>query len=317
MAITTLKGKITNALALFWNCMSQIVVKYDDVVDNCNSLADASTTKPLSAYQGYSLQRQIDDISLNNVKAVNFSFTLTDKTTGGKSGTVTIPNGYELLCTHPVGSYISGYSSVYVCDKNLSQSGTTVTVSYYLYNPSSYSGTLVYTGAILLKKKFSGTYDGEEAVIENGIETYIRTVGSMMYPVGSIYMSVNSTNPSILFGGTWERLQDRFLLAAGSSYSAGTTGGEATHTLQISEIPSHGHTLLQAGGSGAQITPNAGSGAGSVTIKAYDAGSGWIPSGSQYIGTNSWPAQTQSVGGGGAHNNMPPYLSVYMWKRTA
>lgn len=62
-----------------------------------------------------------------------------------------------------------------------------------------------------------------------------------LYPVGSIYMSVNSTNPSNYFGGTWEQIKDRFLLACGSTYSNGSTGGETTHTLTVNEIPSHNH----------------------------------------------------------------------------
>ena len=64
-----------------------------------------------------------------------------------------------------------------------------------------------------------------------------------IYPVGAIYISVNSTSPGTLFGGSWERIQDRFLLSAGSSYSAGSTGGSATHTLTASEMPSHTHTF--------------------------------------------------------------------------
>ena len=62
-----------------------------------------------------------------------------------------------------------------------------------------------------------------------------------VYPVGSIYMSVNNTNPSTLFGGTWQQIQDRFLLAAGATYAAGATGGEATHTLTTDEMPAHSH----------------------------------------------------------------------------
>ena len=62
-----------------------------------------------------------------------------------------------------------------------------------------------------------------------------------IYPVGSIYMSVNSTSPATLFGGTWERIKDRFLLAAGDAYAAGGTGGEATHTLTEGEMPAHSH----------------------------------------------------------------------------
>lgn len=77
-----------------------------------------------------------------------------------------------------------------------------------------------------------------------------------IYPVGSIYMSVNNVSPSTLFGGTWEAIQDRFLLAAGESYSGGTTGGSAkhtpsgtlsggavgNHTLTVAETPAHTHT---------------------------------------------------------------------------
>ena len=63
------------------------------------------------------------------------------------------------------------------------------------------------------------------------------------YPVGSIYLSVNSTNPGTIFGGTWEQIKDRFLLACGSTYSNGSTGGEAKHTLTTNEMPSHSHAL--------------------------------------------------------------------------
>ena len=62
-----------------------------------------------------------------------------------------------------------------------------------------------------------------------------------IYPVGSIYMSVNATSPATLFGGTWTQLKDRFLLGAGSTYGNGTTGGEASHKLSVNEMPSHAH----------------------------------------------------------------------------
>ena len=69
-----------------------------------------------------------------------------------------------------------------------------------------------------------------------------------VWPVGSIYMSVNSTNPGTLFGGTWTQLQNRFLLGAGSSYTNGATGGEATHTLTTNEMPSHKHDRVLVDG---------------------------------------------------------------------
>ena len=129
--------------------------------------------------------------------------------------------------------------------------------------------------------------------------TDVSTVLNKVYPVGAIYVSVNSTNPKTLFGGTWVQIKDRFLLAAGTTYKAGATGGEATHTLTVDEIPNHQHVLWY---------PNAG-GEQSAAIGYPEAGS-----------KNTWYAEaskTGGAGGGAAHNNMPPYLVVYMWKRTA
>lgn len=77
----------------------------------------------------------------------------------------------------------------------------------------------------------------------NDLNSSVTNIWKVIYPVGSIYMSVNSTSPGTLFGGTWERIQDRFLLSAGSTYSAGATGGEATHTLSAAEMPSHTHSV--------------------------------------------------------------------------
>ena len=115
------------------------------------------------------------------------------------------------------------------------------------------------------------------------------------YPVGAIYISADSTSPASLFGGTWEQLKDRFLLGAGDTYSAGSTGGEAAHTLTTSEMPSHQHQWLSH-----------------YTAKGGSSGYG-----------TSWASQsvttgyTTYTGGGEAHNNMPPYFAVYMWKRIA
>ena len=117
-------------------------------------------------------------------------------------------------------------------------------------------------------------------------------------PVGSIYISVNSTNPSTYFGGTWEQIKDRFLLCCGSTYSAGSTGGEATHKLTINEMPSHSH--------------------GYTSGRWYwseKAGGGDIIN-SQSETSYTFKRGTDNVGGNQAHNNMPPYLAVYVWKRT-
>ena len=117
----------------------------------------------------------------------------------------------------------------------------------------------------------------------------------VIYPVGSIYMSVSNVSPSTLFGGTWEQLKDKFLLASGDTYTAGNTGGEATHTLTIDEIPSHKHEA-------------------SVLARYTVTGSANALAG--YDSTTAHQ-NTSLVGGGQAHNNMPPYLVVNVWKRTA
>ena len=166
------------------------------------------------------------------------------------------------------------------------------------------------------------TLDGFHSYMDSEFHASLKKNGSNIpsileiYPIGSIYLSVNSTNPSSLFGGTWVQLKDRFLLGAGSSYSNGATGGSATHTLTVDQMPSHTHTQNShthtgrfKGFSGISTSTN-----------------GWyfgrrIISEDSYDGTaqttNGTTATNQNTGGGQAHNNMPPYLVVYMWKRTA
>ena len=70
-----------------------------------------------------------------------------------------------------------------------------------------------------------------------------RLLSDIIYPVGSIYISVNSTNPSVYFGGSWEQIKDRFLLACGDTYNNGIFGGEAKHKLTVNEMPSHSHDM--------------------------------------------------------------------------
>ena len=165
------------------------------------------------------------------------------------------------------------------------------------------------TGVLTTKgiKLTSGTDYGD--TLPSGPATgklFFQTIGSNfvldnVYPIGSIYMNVNSTNPGTLFGGTWQQIQGRFLLGMSSSYPAGSQGGEATHTLTANEMPSHTHqyddywTVAAASGTGRQAVK--------FNNNNYSSESGGL--------------STRSSGSGQAHNNMPPYLSVYIWKRTA
>ena len=143
----------------------------------------------------------------------------------------------------------------------------------------------------------AGTHTGAELLpLSQSGAAKKSTIADLVYPVGSIYMSVNSTSPATLFGGTWTQIEDTFLLAAGSTYAAGATGGEATHTLTLDEIPSHQHaSVFHVYGSGDVFTINGASTTSETAVYAY----------------------TGYTGGGAAHNNMPPYLAVYVWQRTA
>lgn len=133
-------------------------------------------------------------------------------------------------------------------------------------------------------------------VLQLGDSAWLTAQGA--YPVGAIYLSVTNVNPATLFGGTWEAIGGRFLLGANSTYAAGSTGGEADHQLTTSEMPRHNHTLDN-------YNVSAGNTTAYMTVQAQAK-----------VGYNG-NVQTLYTGGDGSHNNMPPYLAVYMWKRTA
>jgi len=137
----------------------------------------------------------------------------------------------------------------------------------------------------------------------------------LAHPIGSIYMSVDPESPADIFGGTWEQIENCFLLAASSRYTAGSTGGEASHTLTINEMPAHTHKITaydSLGGDAFWYQNGDGyvaNGAGGSTSVAQD--------GQVYGTVTSDVKGVQNTGGGQAHNNMPPYLAVYVWKRIA
>ena len=123
-------------------------------------------------------------------------------------------------------------------------------------------------------------------------------IANFIYPVGTYYWSRSSTNPSKVFGfGTWTQITDKFIYAAGT-LAVDTTGGEATHTLTTEEIPSHRHT------SGPHDRGVYGGNGGDI-----QSGGGWK--------TDMDKIYTGYTGGGQAHNNMPPYLVAYCWRRDA
>lgn len=142
-------------------------------------------------------------------------------------------------------------------------------------------------------------------------------ITDIVYPVGSIYMSVSSTEPSLLFGGTWERIQDRFLLAAGSTYDAGTTGGNSTHQHWYGFVICgyYGNFVGENGPVGALMDGAHGTPSG-FSDKIADA-TVTINNGTQQSTHSANAARYESRTTTTAESSMPPYLTVYMWKRTA
>ena len=236
----------------------------------------------------------------------------------------------------------------------------------------------------------SNVYVGTTAPSDADVDVWIDPSGAIdlsalwnsVYPVGSIYMSVNSTNPGTLFSGTtWTQLTDRFLLGAGSTYSNGATGGSANTTLTTANLPSHTHSFSATSGNQSAnhthslnshthtipamegSTNNPGDHTHLVTTRttSYGQGSQSAWRCLSWTGTNSDWEQHITSGGGGGHThtvsipadtyntgkssgstgsnsanhthsvsgttgsagsgtsftNLPPYLVVYMWKRTA
>lgn len=155
--------------------------------------------------------------------------------------------------------------------------------------------------ALTAAKSYANTAAASASVADSHI-------ADLIYPIGSIYMSSVNTSPATLFGGTWVQLKDRFMVAAGTTYPAGSTGGAATHThttanhtLTVSEMPAHSHSYYKV--------------SGSASTKDTGSGSSW----------GDYAVSTTQTGGGAGHNHgntgsassLPPYWAVYMWERTA
>lgn len=170
--------------------------------------------------------------------------------------------------------------------------------------PAATSSTL---GGVKLSDSTSSTSstDGGIAATPAAVKKAIAEAKLAAWPVGSIYITVSNTSPAALFGGTWERISERFLLGASGSFPAGATGGESAHTLTQSELPNYSLSVTN--------------GSNVIRSKTGNTADAYVQTQSGGWGIPNWESKTVAVASGGsgeAHNNMPPYLAVYMWKRT-
>lgn len=240
-----------------------------------------------------------------------------------------------------------GEGNIYMC---IAQNGPNTTAGVQAISNTSYwvkvinlSSSFVMSGATQSESGNIGLVPepsvGEQNKFLRGDGTWAEALEKtdlldLIYPVGSIYMSVNSTSPDTLFGGTWEAMPaGRVLLAQGESnwgttYEAGSTGGEATHQLTVGELPSHNHNgtintanlVGQANNIGIAINNVSSSGIFSHRQGDNNYGNGNSGQGKATLKVNATHTHAITINNTGssqAHNNIQPYLTVYMWKRTA
>ena len=171
-------------------------------------------------------------------------------------------------------------------------------------SPAATSSTL---GGVKLSDSTSSTSSTNDGIAATpaAVKKAIAEAKLAAWPIGSIYITVSNTSPATLFGGTWERISERFLLGASSSYPAGGTGGEFTHKLTQSELPNYSLSVTN--------------GSNVIRSKTGNSADAYVQTQSGGWGIPNWESKTVTVASGGsgeAHNNMPPYLAVNMWKRT-
>ena len=165
--------------------------------------------------------------------------------------------------------------------------------------------------------------------VRNAIAKYAPMLDTMkkIYPVGSIYISTVSTNPATLFGfGTWEAMPAGHVLLAqgksswGTTYNAGSTGGEATHQLTVGELPAHNHTASTntTGNHTHQFQLYGPNGDTNRNFPSdYDTNYARNKGTTLSAGNHSHTININNTGSSQSHNNMQPYLTVYMWKRVS
>lgn len=231
---------------------------------------------------------------------IKLTFTLSIQLTGNKA-TVEITGASNLT------GQTSGAKTVYLVDYGTDSTGVVQVKATDALGSTVTREVTIPTVAVPLNMNFNlqaicfgGVAEKEKTVEFKWPIHYMgKALLDLLHPVGSIFQSTDSTSPAKLFGGTWEQIKDVFLLAAGDSHAAGSTGGEETHVLTAAEMANHTHVYDYTGQS---ITE------GVNAIRLYEAAS------TQY---NAYTGKATSNCGGQAHNNMPPYLAVYTWRRTA
>ena len=301
-------------------------------------------------YGKISFHCTITPLSNKNTRACSIKYRQSGATTWTNAPAITL-SAYDQDCNPPVIQMSDAHSyevQINLTDKfGTASAVTSISTGYCLYHiPASGKGITfggiaeddgfkvkmkaTFSEDIKLQKglkleaaKDSGQAPPKVAVLNNAGWMRYRTLADLskdlvdfFYPVKTVYITFDNTfDPNEHFGGTWERIRNRFLWAATENGVMGETGGEESHTLTVSEMPSHnGH--LSAGIVGT-VPMGKGNYEGYINksvTNPYPGGGyrGW----NVYAGNEMHPA-SEAVGGGQPHNNMPPFIQVAMWQRTA
>ena len=261
-------------------------------------------------YKGYG--NELDAIVSSNIITVGsgaflIQGRLNEIETGGESVTVPIQNGYFGYIVARIETYHpDDDNNCTLIVKTGAQIKDIVLVKEDTYQKSAESQNKVYelpiysfsitNGAITNLRKLIQPIEPAAQALAKVAEVF-----ALIYPVGSIYMSVNNTNPESLFGGSWEvwgagRVPVGVNTDDKDFSEVEKIGGEKEHVLSTEEMPSHSHTLYSE--------------SDNISVKNDFAGG--------VVGYGSYPvSSTSKSGNGGAHNNLQPYITCYMWKRTA
>jgi microcystin-dependent protein len=326
----------------FFSCSSLTSLKIGNSVTyiggsafyNCSSLTNVTIPDSVTSIGDYAFSScgSLESVTIgNSITSIgDWAFTNCYSLTSVIIGNIVTSIGEEAF------AYCRSLESVIFFAKT-----PAVIFSNSFQNTSSSLKLYCYSNSLQAYKTATNWSDYADKIIADDLKLHFTSnaiatkkyILDVTYPVGSIYMSMMPTDPSILFGGSWERLQDKFLLGASGDYSVGATGGEAKVTLTEQHLPSHRHKINHAhsaevlkggehthlanldkaittGGSEAYVDNNdndysntnvevlikSGAHQHTVDIKYYNGSSDF-------------------VGSDVPHENMPPYLAVYMWKR--
>lgn len=259
-------------------------------------IQDAVTTINLKALnkQGDTLEGvlNVDGYDISNVSTINNIHLWTHDHSSG--------NGNQIPTA---GIENDAVTTEKISDLNI----TTEKLSSKLNNGTAAVGTdNIKNGAVTTSEIASNAVENDKIKTDTISFNKLNKISFLnaLYPVGAVYITFNSSETcplATILGGTWIKVTDMFLVGAGNLYSLGGEGGEKEHTLIINEMPNHTHTL---------------------TVKNYNESGHYIidenrvgSPGSEYESTVTWT--TNNSGGGQAHNNMPPYKAVNIWRRTA